>query len=200
MLTKNAFYVSKKDSIKILTFYLECLLQLFWSLHANCKVLFPSFFYELNKKYLLSVKTTATEKLKKYLTSAFNDSHLDLTFPWPEPKQFKRLKNRLIPILLNWEKKYLVKIQRATCTVFFNSSTECAYVRWVTIVMFLTRHARTHARARTCASEGICLRTKVNDFVVKPVGPFLLITCSSEKKKYLQILTLQWNPALRTLA
>ena len=61
------------------------------------------------------------KKMKKAkLTSISNDFHLDLTFLRLEPKQFKRLKNCKTPILTNLRIKYKVKIQRATCTVFFN--------------------------------------------------------------------------------
>ena len=67
-----------------------------------------------SKQYVLSVTTTATKK------NIYSDSHLDLTFLWLRPKQFKRLKNFKTSILTNLRTKYQEKIQRATRTVFFN--------------------------------------------------------------------------------
>ena len=91
---------------------------------VSCKLQssFSIFLLRENKQYLLwSVKTTARKKTgENNLTTICKDSHLDLTFLWLEPKQFKRLTNRKTPILANLRIKYQEKIQRATCTVFFN--------------------------------------------------------------------------------
>ena len=91
---------------------------------VSCKLQssFSNFLLQENKQYLLwSVKTTARKKTgENNLTTIYKDPHLDLTFLWLEPKQFKRLTNRKTPILTNWRIKCQEKIQRATCTVFFN--------------------------------------------------------------------------------
>ena len=60
---------------------------------------------------MLLVRTTGTKNWRKANpTSIYNDSHLDLTFLWVEPKQFKRLKNCKTPILPNLRIKYQTKI------------------------------------------------------------------------------------------
>ena len=105
--------------------FLLCGLNIFFN-YSDCFMQIAEFIFHFSPagKQTVSVMIRKNNSKKKTgennLTTICKDSHLDLTFLWLEPKQFKRLTNRKTPILANLRIKYQEKIQRATCTVFFN--------------------------------------------------------------------------------